>query len=204
MRNPAVEMNFQAVRLAELKPVLNGNKIRLERLSAEHVSQHYADWFNDPLVTRFTRHGSRHYSLRDVTEYIQTLQDSNTTLVFAIIRLSDGQHIGNISLNDISWANRSGEISILLGDRSSWGQGIGRESVRMVMDFAFSSLLLHRVWLGMTTDNLPMIRIAEKLGFHHEGIFKEALFKNGCYYNITQWARLSPFGIETPNKGSLE
>lgn len=179
---------------------LRGSRVWLEPLADKHVSDIYAGWFNDPEVTKHTRHGSRVMTVDEVRDYVRSIQNSPATLALAMILPDTGEHVGNVSLNDISWANHSGEISIMLGARKCWGRGIGTEAVSLVVDFAFRTLRLHRVWLGMTVNNQGMLGIAQSLGFREEGILKEALFKDGRYLDIAQWYKLNPKpGVPDPS-----
>jgi len=186
MSEPSTQLFF----LEKIKP-LEGKYVCLEPFTAIFLSEDYVGWFNDPHVCRYTRHGTKNYTLEHARDYLAAISKSNNTMVYAIIEKERRKHIGNISLNDISWANHSGEISLIIGDRNYWGKGIGKEAVRLIIDLAFSSLKLHRVWVGMTADNAPMIRLAQSLGFSEEGRLKDALYKNGSYFDITQWSKIN-------------
>ena len=153
-----------------------------------HRSVRYASWFNDPLVCRDNRHGAKRYTVAEVKRYIRAVAHSDRDFVFAVRLKANKKHVGNISLNGISWANRSAEISILIGEKEVWGKGIGSEACQLLLNYAFKELDLHRVSMGMTTRNKPMRRIAKKLGMREEGTFREALAKNGRYLDIIQWA----------------
>ncbi len=176
-------------RLQEIR--LEGKNIFLVPFSERHLTPEYVCWFNDPEATRYTRHGAETYTLEKAAEYFKSVRDSKTTLVFAVHSASDKRHAGNVSLSEISWPNRSAEIAIMVGDPASRGKGLGEASVKLVLDFAFSKLHLHRIKMGMTLTNQAMNKIAEKLGFQREGIFKDALFKNGTYHDIVQWAKIN-------------
>jgi len=172
--------------------VIEGESFLLEPFKAAHVTEAYVSWLNDPEVTQYTRHGQSVYSLEKAQAYAAAVSNSPVTLVWAIRRKSDGLHAGNISLNDISWAHHSGEISVLIGEKKCWGGGAATESVRLITSFAFDSLDLHRVFVGMTVTNLAMIAVAKKNSFQEEGRLRDAFFKNGKYVDVTQWSKLNP------------
>ncbi len=144
--------------------VLKGQRIYLEPFSERHLSQRYVDWFNDPVVCQFNRHGRGDYTLEKARDYLERIKNSENTIVFAILTQEEG-HIGNISINDIDWAKRSAEISILIGEKKCWGRGFGNEAVRLAVDYGFNELKLNALWVEMTSTNQGMIRIAEDLGF---------------------------------------
>lgn len=171
---------------------LEGEKIILEPTSEKHVTEQAVSWFNDPVVCRDNRHGQGNYTLEKAKKYYEEVSVSDSIYPFAIVEKNSRKHVGNISLCSLSAANKSGEIAVLIGEKSAWGSGIGYEACRLVLDFAFQTLGLHRVKMGMTSRNKAMIRISEKLGMIQEGIFKDALRKDDAYLDIVQFACINP------------
>lgn len=171
---------------------LTGDKIILEPASEKFVTEQSVSWFNDPVVCRDNRHGQGDYTLEKAKKYYESVLVSDSIYPFAIVEKNSLKHVGNISLCSISAANRSGEIAVLIGEKSAWGSGIGYEACRLVLRFAFESMDLHRVKMGMTSRNKAMIRISEKLGMKHEGTFKHALLKGDEYLDIVQYACINP------------
>lgn len=169
--------------------------VRLEPLSEAHIRPAYVEWLNDPVVCRDNRHGSG-YTIDSVREYVRAVMNADDTMAYAIVRRSDGRHVGNVSLNAISAALRSAEISILIGERSAWGCGVGTEACRLIIAEAFDRLGLHRVYMGMLTRNTGMMRIAQKLGMNMAGIARDAFRKDGVYHDVAQWSLLNPSQTE--------
>lgn len=174
------------------EPILAGDTIYLEGLSQKHVCERYAQWLNDKEVCKENRHGRIFNTLEMTRDYVESVDESDTTAAFAILTKKGNKHIGNITLNDISWENNSGEISILIGEKEYWGKGIATEAYKLVIDYGFNILDLHRLKSGMTVRNKTMIKVAEKVGMAKEGVFKNALFKDGEYVDIVQYAIINP------------
>lgn len=173
-------------------PVLESQRLRLEVFGPSHLTDRYVGWLNDPEVCRHNRHG-KGYTLAKAREYFQSVENSSVTQVFAIIEKLSGVHIGNISINDIDWNTRSGEISILMGEKQFWGRGLGGEAVRMALDFGFRELALQRMWIGFTADNDGMRRIAEKLQFSFCRTLPKAFQKEGREpVDVEEWEVLNP------------
>jgi diamine N-acetyltransferase len=99
-------------------------------------------------------------------------------------------YVGNVNLTGIHPINRSGELSILIGDRSFWGRGIGSEATSRMLEHAFRDLNLHRVHLTVLASNERARRLYRGRGFREEGVHREALFKNGTYVDVVSMARL--------------
>lgn len=97
--------------------------------------------------------------------------------------------------NPIGWLNsyRADEASVYVGidiclDKHL-GRGLGTRALRLWIDYWFRDRDLHRVGLETWSFNERMMRVAEKCGFVHEGIVREAQWWDGA------WRDLHMFGI---------
>ena len=63
------------------------------------------------------------------------------------------------------------------------GKGLGTEMYKLIFRLAFDNLRMHRVWLLVACFNPRAQALYKKLGMREEGKFKEALFRNGQYYD---------------------
>lgn len=62
------------------------------------------------------------------------------------------------------------------------GRGVGKFMLRGILDYAFRELKAHRVWLDVFETNARAQQVYESLGFHREGILREAIFRDGEYH----------------------
>ena len=98
-------------------------------------------------------------------------------------------HVGNVSVWHTSRRERAGEIGYWV--RSTViNNGIGSEATARVMQVAFEELGLHRVTLRIATGNSSSERIAEKLGFVHEGLLRKEVLVAGEWLDHSLWAIL--------------
>lgn len=169
-----------------------GKTIGLEALSTRHINERYVSWLNDAETNPYSGRSILPESLESELRYIQGVLADNTKIIFAIRLLSTGQHVGNVGLLNIDRLNRSAEIAILIGEKSQWGKGLGTEAFRLMMDYGFDTLNLHRLWMGTDSEHRGMMRVAEKLGFQLEGTFRDFYFKNGSYRDVVQYHVLNP------------
>jgi RimJ/RimL family protein N-acetyltransferase len=109
----------------------------------------------------------------------------------AICQRESGQCVGVVYLLNIHWINRSGEFGIQIGDRAARGRGIGESATRLMLQHAFGDLNIHRVYLSVLADNARAIRLYERIGFRHEGVQREAVFKCGRYIDLLTMAALA-------------
>jgi RimJ/RimL family protein N-acetyltransferase len=90
--------------------------------------------------------------------------------VLAFLR-SNGEHVGNCGLHRFNWETRVFEIGWWCRKRFQ-GQGLITEAARAMTDFAFTHLGARRVWCMADDENPRSWRVAERLGFEHEGTLK--------------------------------
>lgn len=100
---------------------------------------------------------------------------------FFIKDLSDNKFIGTAKIDKIDDYNKSAEIGIMIGDKTKWGKGISIEVYKILMDYAFGQLKLHRLWGGTNGNNIAMKKTFLKVGFREEGILRKASLIDGIY-----------------------
>lgn len=72
-------------------------------------------------------------------------------------------------------------MGIALSDKERSGQGLGTDAVTALLDFAFDSLDINRIWLTTGANNERAQRSYEKAGFSVEGTIKEHRLYNDHY-----------------------
>ena len=98
-------------------------------------------------------------------------------------------HLGNISIWQTSRTGKIGEIGYWI--RSDMvGRGYATEATRAMMRVGFESMGLHKITLRIALGNRGSERVAEKLGFTHEGILREELLIRGNWVDHTLYAML--------------
>lgn len=97
---------------------------------------------------------------------------------------------GSIRLKDIDSSDRKAKIGYYI-DRRFAGRGIVGSAVSAVLAFCFGPLGLNRIELRCASGNLPSKRVAEKLGFLHEGILRQEECLNGVFVDQHVYGMLS-------------
>jgi RimJ/RimL family protein N-acetyltransferase len=91
----------------------------------------------------------------------------------------DGRCIGEARLHSLDQNNRSARYAIGIFDPVHWSRGLGTEATRLVLQFAFEELKLHRVDLRVLAFNKRAIACYEKCGFVREGVVREGVLIDG-------------------------
>lgn len=172
-------------------PFLVGERIYLRGLEDEDLLGPYFQWLNDQESDKFTAHAIWPNSMRKMRAFIDRVGDSRTELVLAIVENKNDRHVGNIGLHDINWVHRCATMSILIGERDARGKGYGREAIGLLVQHAFQKMNLHRIQLGVRSDNEAAIRSYRAAGFKEEGFFRQALYSAGKYYDVVRMSCLS-------------
>jgi len=94
--------------------------------------------------------------------------DPRVEFELAVIREDKEELIGGIGLH----VEGSKAMLGYCYSRSAWGQGYATEAGRVLMDFGFRSLGLHRIWACCDPENAGSIRVLQKLGMKQEGHLK--------------------------------
>ena len=103
---------------------------------------------------------------------------------FAIYALPEYRPIGVMNIRDFINPHGTAEFGITIGDASERGQGYGTEAVRLLLDYAFTVLGVHNVWLDTPAYNAAALRAYEKAGFREIGRRRGARVLAGERYDI--------------------
>lgn len=169
----------------EIVSIIYGEHVRLRAVEREDVKLLFK-WVNDPEVT-FGLSLYLPMSMTDEEKWFEraTNRDPNEKPFAIDVRDGDGWRlIGNCTFFDIDTIAHSGELGIMIGDKSVWNKGHGTETMNLLLRHAFETLNLNRVMLKVFADNPRAIRAYEKSGFKHEGSLREAVFKRGKFGDV--------------------
>jgi len=171
------------------QPTLSTASLRLEPLSLEHVAGLWAA-HNDAEARRLT---GTHEQLTEeqVAARVSVRIAADDRIDWAIVRADDGEFLGEAMLRRIDLHNESADFYIALGNSTLFGKGYGSEASKAVIDFSVGVLKLHRVTLEVVDFNTRAQRIYGKLGFHQEGLLRDAWFWDGEWSDVILMALLS-------------
>ena len=93
---------------------------------------------------------------------------------FAIYELATLRPIGTTNIRDFTTPQRTAEFGITIGEPTCRGKGYGTEATRLVLDYAFTALGVHNVWLDVVAFNERAIRAYRRAGFREIGRRREA------------------------------
>jgi len=134
---------------------------------AQHLTQTYVAWLNDPDVVRYSEQRHKIHTLESCAAFVASF-DQSPSYLWAIVQKSDGQHIGNIHA-DIDPNNGVADVAILIGARETWGQGYGLEAWNGVLDWLQAQQDIRKIVAGCMRSNTAMHGIMIKSGMTDDG-----------------------------------
>ena len=145
-------------------------------------AEKYVKWLNDANITQYLSIHNRMVNLYGEEEFLKN--EANNEFMFAIIRSSDDELLGNVGLSHIDYKSGTADFGIFIGEKENLSKGYGSESIKLVLDFAFKELRLHNVMLGVYDFNERAQKAYKKCGFKEFGRRHEARFFNGEYHDV--------------------
>ena len=168
-------------------PVIEGQDIYL-RLMREDDTDRIIKWRNSDFVRRnfiyqnpFTRESH--------DKWVKTMVDTGKVVQFIICTKKD-RPVGSVYLRDIDRNHNKAEYGIFIGEEDALGKGYGTQAARLVIDYAFEELKLHKLMLRVLSENGQARKSYEKAGFVQEAYLKDEVFLEGQYKDVIYMAVL--------------
>jgi RimJ/RimL family protein N-acetyltransferase len=169
------------------EPVVN---IRGERVALGPIHRdllpYFERWDNDFRTVDFGCGDPRPVTAEDLASGWDPLLRGERAdwIGFAIYALPDLRPIGIANLRDFTNAHGTAEFGITIGAEAERGKGYGTEAVQLLLDYAFTILGAHNVWLDTAAYNPGAIRAYEKVGFREIGRRRGARLIAGKRYDV--------------------
>jgi RimJ/RimL family protein N-acetyltransferase len=108
-----------------------------------------------------------------------TQEVPRTRFAMAIVRNSTRRLIGVGEINVRSIHHKNGEIAYIIHP-NLWRQGFATEVAKLLIEFGFSKLDVHRIYATCDTRNIGSSKVLEKAGMSCEGTLRQnLLIKSG-------------------------
>lgn len=162
--------------------VVPGERIFLSQVRHEDLPL-YARWFSDLELTTYIGAVGTSFMPEHEQEWYDSVVKDHTNKTFAIIVREGQRLIGSVGLKDVNHQHGRAELGIAIGDKTAWGQGYGSEAVRLIVDYGFTFLGLHTIYLWHTSLNERGHYAYLKAGFKVAGRLRGAALFDGQRYD---------------------
>jgi RimJ/RimL family protein N-acetyltransferase len=172
--------------------MLKGKSVLLRPIKRSDIS-YFLNWFNDREIVQYL---DMYLPMTEMSEekFIEELgtarAGSDVVLVIEAIEGDSTKPIGNCGLHQINPKDRDATFGIIIGEKDYWSKGYGVEAGRLMINYGFQQLNLHRISSAAVAFNERSIKLHRKLGFKEEGRLRQAMFKNGEYHDRLEFGIL--------------
>jgi RimJ/RimL family protein N-acetyltransferase len=165
--------------------MIKGQKIGLRAVEKQDLP-FLRDWRNIPEFRKHFRE-VRELSLIDQEEWLNHLQKTkHINYMFTIVDLETQKAIGAAGLLYINWIIRSADFSFYIGDENKYigNDGIAKESAKLLIDYGFNNLNLHKIWMELYEfDSKKIDFFTNEFNFKQDGLLRDNCFEAGSYHN---------------------
>ncbi len=107
-----------------------------------------------------------------------------------MMRARDGQIIGSIGINWISYWNRTAWLGAWIGEQDYWSGGHGTDALLLVCEYTFDWLDMRRLCLDTMAINERAQRNVERVGFRLESRARKTTLVNGAWIDGLEYGML--------------
>ncbi|MFI5262529.1 MAG: GNAT family N-acetyltransferase [Candidatus Limnocylindrales bacterium] len=169
---------------------IDGRLVTLRRHRVENLAT-VVRWYRDPELAHLTRYQTRPMTTEEVGLFFRTRLLAPEAMAYAIHERVDDRLIGLTTFSALDPDNGSALFHITIGERDAWGRGLGTDATDRMLGHAFERLGLHRVGLSVFSFNERAIRAYQKVGFRVEGRLREAIWRDGRFFDELQMGVLA-------------
>lgn len=124
--------------------------------------------------------------------WMETKVKPGDVIQFMIIEKNTDRSVGSVYLRDVDRVNRKAEYGIFIGEDDARGKGYGSSAAKLILEYAFETEKLHRIYLRAFADNERALSSYKKVGFELEGILVDDVYVRGQYRTIAWMAAINP------------
>ena len=127
------------------------------------------------------------FSYEEAAKWVHGCIGKHDSYKFWAVATNDVEQriVGWVSISHIDYNNMSAFYhGIVIGDNDYKDGFAWIESYLFILDYVFSTLKLHRLYGENIVGHKQSIRISKAMFFQYEGVKREALYKNGKFFDL--------------------
>lgn len=169
--------------------VIEGRLVVLRRHRSENLPL-IVSWYRDSELARLTRYHTRPMAHEEIERFFVSRLLAADSLAYGIHERATDRLVGLTTFSSLDPDNSSVLFHITIGERGAWGHGYGTETAGLMLALAFERIGLHRVGLSVFAFNERAIHAYEKAGFRVEGRLRDAIMRDGRFWDEIQMSML--------------
>ena len=112
-------------------------------------------------------------------DWYENMVKTGKVVQFIMVDNVNNVDFGSAYLKNIDNINHKAEYGIFIGEDDYLSQGYGNRITSLVLDYAFNTLNLHKVYARILKYNKQSYNMFHKLGFKEDALFREEVFIEG-------------------------
>jgi RimJ/RimL family protein N-acetyltransferase len=177
-------------------PLFNGELIQLGAVDHEKDPEIVSRWTHNAGFMRMMymdpmKPLSVWQVKKKLEELEKSMEDDKNLFHFHIRTRSDNRLVGFAELSWISWTNGSGYIRLGIGDPEDHHKGYGRQTLCLLLRYAFEELNLYRLSAIIPEYNLPAQSLFKSAIFVEEVRQRQALERDGRRWDSLDFGLLA-------------
>lgn len=165
---------FLATNRLLLRPLSFDDAAAIQKLASDRIIADTTISIPDP----YPDSEAKRYISKQIAE-----QQEGYSVTFAITLKPECNFQGIIQLRDIEKEHSVAELSFWLAV-TTWGKGYMSEAIKPILNFAFLTLSLNKVYAYHMVRNPASGKVLQKNGFQIEGLLRQRVKKWGVFEDV--------------------
>lgn len=170
------------------KPTIEGERVVLRPLRAGDGAALLATMHDEGMRLTGTH---QTFELQQLEDWVSSRSAQVDRLDLGIIERATGTLVGDLAINEWDEPNQCCNFRIALGPHAQ-DRGLGSEATRLVVDYVFEQLPIHRISLDVFAFNPRAAHVYERAGFVVEGRARHTLLWAGEFHDSILMSILRP------------
>jgi RimJ/RimL family protein N-acetyltransferase len=160
-------------------PQVNDGNLTIVTFSKEHLTPKYVAWLNDKEVVRFSEQRHKTHTLETCETYFHEVYISDDYFLAIELAINGVRHhVGNLGVT-VDKVNNSADLSIIIGEKSYWGSGIGTRAWRLLAQTLLERMSFRLLTAGAMSINTPMLKLFLRSNMKIDAILPERFLWDG-------------------------
>ncbi|UCH60874.1 MAG: GNAT family N-acetyltransferase [Anaerolineales bacterium] len=171
------------------KPLFEGKRICLAHIDREEDAEIESRWTHDAAYLRMLGPEPARplfpAQLKKKYEAIEKAMDKDKDQYYFTVRMREnGRLVGFARLFRISWTHGYTLIQLGIGEVQDRGKGYGRETLSLLLQYAFEELNLYRVGATIPEYNQQALQMFQSFGFLEEVRRRQAIARDARRWDL--------------------
>lgn len=165
--------------------MLIGKKVYLRAIETEDLEM-LRQWRNLPEFKRNFREYRELSRIMQEKWFESIVNGDRDTIMYAICMNETEELLGCCGLCYINWVQRSSDLSLYIGYKKTYidSSGIAEEACKLLFEYGFHELNLHKVWTELYEYDLKKIDFfTKRFGFKIDGTLRDHHYMDGKWWD---------------------